>query len=76
MSIIKILDMQGRVVNTPVRLDALYANLLEHNFRTLDIDKLKPDSDKIVYSCRNARWHSIGGAGSPCRIKAGKAVCD
>ncbi len=42
---IKIPDMQGRVVDTPVRLDALYANLLEHNFRTLDIDKLKPDSD-------------------------------
>ena len=37
--------MKARVIDTPVRLDRLYKNLLENNFTKLDLDQLGPLED-------------------------------
>jgi hypothetical protein len=42
---VRIPGMEGRIVDTPVRLDRFYNNLLENNFKKLDIEKLHPLED-------------------------------
>lgn len=42
---VRIPGVEGRVIDTPVRLDKLYANLLDHDFRALDFEKLRPLED-------------------------------
>lgn len=40
---LKIPGMEGGVIDVPVRLDALYNNLIENNFKTFDLKKIPPD---------------------------------
>lgn len=42
---LRIPGIPGRVIDTPVRLDTLYMNLMENQFRTIDLEKLKPLKD-------------------------------
>ena len=42
---VKIAGMEGRVIDTPVRLDKVYYNLIINQFKSLDFDKLVPFKD-------------------------------
>ncbi len=42
---LKIPGMQAQVIDTPVRLDTLYNNLLENHFKKIDLDKLNQQND-------------------------------
>ncbi len=42
---VKIAGMEGRVIDTPVRLDKVYYNLIVNQFKSLDFDKLTPFKD-------------------------------
>ncbi len=50
---IRIPGMAGRLVDTPVRLDTFYTNLLENHFQTLDFAKLRPLADSPYQNKKN-----------------------
>jgi hypothetical protein len=42
---LKIPAMEGRLIDTPVRLDKLYQNLIDNHFQNIELDKLGPLPD-------------------------------